>query len=783
VEEAVNSRMRLTLLVTFILLAVCATTSYSFTMDYFIWDLDRNENSGPAMQSALTAAGYTGLRSDVLPDLSALLDHRTVWICAGMVPENEPLSTYPTEVDDLCQYLADHDSTCIYMEGGDVWNTDEPTPLRSYFKLARGSSGWSDLDSIRGEAWTFAEPMRFDYVGDNAFVDRLVIDSTSAAFYLFKNSNPVYGVMTGYDNGGCTYKTIASSCEFGGLADGAQDNTKAALAESIMTFFCVPKIVYSRDVAVLSIMSPPLLTPPNEPVVFVCQVKNVGLETSGGLYAHIRVDPGAYEESTFVPPLDPDSSALVYFSPEWIPGDAGTVYEICAWTSWGSDQRLANDSLCREVVSWDDRWYVRSTWCGNGHSVIPNGHIGAVEWADAEVRDVSDFLGRKSRQPPGMAMFYVMNDSFNLYIALDAVADGSNSDLDTWSMYFEDSYDRYWPLFPDSSEGGLRVINHPGPGPWFLYRPHFSDTFAVGYWVSVNGWCDNTAGHMQYECVIPIGDTVVAADTAGRHHSILNSLCDTVGFWMSASNEDAREIYAWWPTSSNVGYGKLDDMGMIVLHCGLERYFELGVERIVSPPMSVNMGQDYPVTVRVRNNGNFSESFQVIAIIGDSAAPAYLDSSWVTDLSPNATFDADFPMWHVPSIETSWTMCAWLDVSDSNTSNDTLCIVISSVTGVAELLSERGPSIFSLSQNAPNPFCSGTRIKYSLPTGEHVSISVFDLSGSKIACLMDGHLGPGSYVISWDGRDRAGHLVPGGVYFLRMDAGQFRATRKMLKVG
>ncbi len=773
-----------------VLAAAYAPQVSAFAADYFIWDMDRNHNAGVAIDRALTGSGYSGARDTILPDLATLLQFRTVWICLGIYPDAEPLASHAPEIVTLSTYLADHDSTCVYMEGGDAWYYDAWTSFHDYFRLkSSGVNGFGDLDTVVGQNGTFAHGMVFGYEGDNNSIDRLVIDSVSTSFYVFKNDQPVYGVMVAYKAPDCSYMTIASSCEFAGLQGGPGPGPKEALAESIMAFFCVPKSVFPNDVALIDITAPEELTPPGERVIPACVLKNVGTQTAYNFYVHFKVDPGGYEESTLVAKVNPQASVDISFLTNWSPGVAGSEYDVWAWVDWMYDMRAINDTLHKPVASWDDNWYVRSSWCYRGDSVRADGNIRASEWADANVRDVSDFLGRSFPQPPGMAKLYVMNDSSFLYLGLDAVFDNSNTDLDAWDMYFEDSFNRSWPQWPDSSEGELKFHNHPPPGgPWFSYRPFLSDTFLSSYWVTVEGWCNNAAsGHMQYEYIIPLGDTVVGSDTTGRHTCLAADLCDTVGFWMCASDEGQRQVYAWWPTSSITGYGKLDDMGTIILHCGLEKMLELEVVDIVCPPSSVFLGQNLPVTARVRNNGNYPESFLVHAMIGDSTSPVYVDSSTVLDLEPNDIFDPTFMEWNVAGNETTHTICVWLSglsQPDLNPANNRICkdIEIVREPGIFEDARRRLPSTFTLSQNFPNPFRHTTAIEYAVPQKTLVSLKIFDASGREVRDLVGQDVEPGLYRVHWDGKSRAGKVAPNGIYFLRMRAGSFTSTVKMLAI-
>ena len=82
---------------------------------------------------------------------------------------------------------------------------------------------------------------------------------------------------------------------------------------------------------------------------------------------------------------------------------------------------------------------------------------------------------------------------------------------------------------------------------------------------------------------------------------------------------------------------------------------------------------------------------------------------------------------------------------------------------------------FSLSQNYPNPFNPETVIRYSIPKAEKVSVVVYNLLGEKVARLIDERKQAGSYVVKWNASN-----VSSGIYFYRLQAGDFVQTRKMV---
>jgi hypothetical protein len=89
------------------------------------------------------------------------------------------------------------------------------------------------------------------------------------------------------------------------------------------------------------------------------------------------------------------------------------------------------------------------------------------------------------------------------------------------------------------------------------------------------------------------------------------------------------------------------------------------------------------------------------------------------------------------------------------------------------------PRQFALYQSSPNPFGPQTAIRLDVPRSGRVLLEIFDVNGRRLRTLVDGVLSPGPKALAWDGTDDGGRPVGSGVYFYRMHAGQFEATRKM----
>lgn len=87
------------------------------------------------------------------------------------------------------------------------------------------------------------------------------------------------------------------------------------------------------------------------------------------------------------------------------------------------------------------------------------------------------------------------------------------------------------------------------------------------------------------------------------------------------------------------------------------------------------------------------------------------------------------------------------------------------------------PKSFAMEQNYPNPFNPVTVIKYQVPQPVSVSIRVFDLLGKELATLVNEKKEPGYYEASFNGSNLAS-----GLYFYRIEAGNFVETKKMMLI-
>jgi S-formylglutathione hydrolase FrmB len=87
------------------------------------------------------------------------------------------------------------------------------------------------------------------------------------------------------------------------------------------------------------------------------------------------------------------------------------------------------------------------------------------------------------------------------------------------------------------------------------------------------------------------------------------------------------------------------------------------------------------------------------------------------------------------------------------------------------------PGRWALEQNFPNPFNPSTQIRFSVGRTQMVTLVVYDILGRAVATLVHAVMKPGAYTATWNASS-----MPSGMYFYRIDAGEFSQTKKLVLV-
>lgn len=90
------------------------------------------------------------------------------------------------------------------------------------------------------------------------------------------------------------------------------------------------------------------------------------------------------------------------------------------------------------------------------------------------------------------------------------------------------------------------------------------------------------------------------------------------------------------------------------------------------------------------------------------------------------------------------------------------------------------PTEFRLHAPYPNPFNASVTIPFGVPKSSHVSIKIYDLLGRDVITLMNRGIEAGSHTVVWNGQDYLQSIAASGVYFVRMQAENFVAIKKII---
>jgi hypothetical protein len=176
----------------------------------------------------------------------------------------------------------------------------------------------------------------------------------------------------------------------------------------------------------------------------------------------------------------------------------------------------------------------------------------------------------------------------------------------------------------------------------------------------------------------------------------------------------------------------------------------------------------------------FYATWDTIHVANPGTAPMTI-TNIVSD-DPNFTFARTAMVVQAASFDT---LAVWFRATSAGPDSALITFTDDTPTGTHTLRArgtgqnatgaESAPLAFALEPNQPNPFALRTTIRYAVPTKSHVRLEVFDLAGRRVATLVDADRDPGRHAAVFEGRDLAS-----GVYFVRMSAGSFESTRKML---
>jgi hypothetical protein len=111
--------------------------------------------------------------------------------------------------------------------------------------------------------------------------------------------------------------------------------------------------------------------------------------------------------------------------------------------------------------------------------------------------------------------------------------------------------------------------------------------------------------------------------------------------------------------------------------------------------------------------------------------------------------------------------------SDLEEFSNLLVSKVETVIGNTELL----PLDYNLNPAYPNPFNPITNISYLIPEEKEINISIYDIDGRKVETLVQSKKSAGRYTLKWNAK-----YLASGLYFVKLNAGEFTQTQKLMLV-
>ena len=132
------------------------------------------------------------------------------------------------------------------------------------------------------------------------------------------------------------------------------------------------------------------------------------------------------------------------------------------------------------------------------------------------------------------------------------------------------------------------------------------------------------------------------------------------------------------------------------------------------------------------------------------------------------------------SIDINWTVYASDGMDDTEASNGPRALHIDAgwALGVNDELGI--PDVFALHQNYPNPFNPVTSIRFDVPEESRVLLDIYNVTGQKVATLVNGNMQPGFHSIRWNGTNEKGKQLASGMYFYRISSSKFTEVKKLI---
>jgi len=187
-------------------------------------------------------------------------------------------------------------------------------------------------------------------------------------------------------------------------------------------------------------------------------------------------------------------------------------------------------------------------------------------------------------------------------------------------------------------------------------------------------------------------------------------------------------------------------------------------------------------TINVGQSGNQFTPSSVSAFVGDTIKWVYVSGFHTTT---STTIPVGAAAWNAPMQSAGQTFIYKITVAGTYNyecephAPGMAGQIIATISNVKEINSLA--ESFSLSQNYPNPFNPVTKINFSIPKGDFVTLKVYDILGNEVVDLVNKNLTSGVYSVDFDANVN-GASLSSGVYFYRLSTSEFTEVKRMYLV-
>ncbi|MBE2218396.1 MAG: T9SS type A sorting domain-containing protein [Ignavibacteria bacterium] len=462
------------------------------------------------------------------------------------------------------------------------------------------------------------------------------------------------------------------------------------------------------------------------------------------------------------------------------------------FTQWQPDLRLTNNPF-HSYVSYN-----------NARNVASFGDDVHVVWWDTRDGNAEIFYKRSTDNGTYWgADTRLTNDSVESYYATITVS-GTNVHVAWQNYHFGNNYEIYYKRSTDRGvtwEADKRLTNNSSIS-------YSASIAAEGTVISVL-WRDNRDGNEEiYYKRSSDGGINFGADTrltnaAGSSEDPAIAATGTVLHlaWSDARNGDI-EIYYKQSTDQGITWGSdiritnnpggsykpsISVSGSLV---ALAWYDTRDANDEIYFKRSTNGGAVWQPDTRLTNNTasskwpSVSVSGFVVNVVWQDSRDGNTEIYNKRSLDGGIGFGADIRLTNsafnseLPSAAVSGTFVhiVWQDQRDGNLEVYYKKDSTGNIVGMINF-DPVSPNAFSLSQNYPNPFNPSTNIEFAHPKTGFVNLIIYDMLGKVVTTLINKELQPGTYSVDWNGSNN-----PSGVYFYKLESGEYSEVKKMVLV-